>query len=619
MRIEKLTPAFKDYIWGGVKLKTRFGKITDCTPCAESWELSFHRDGETRLSDGRRLADALSPEELGANVADFEFFPMLVKFIDANDNLSIQVHPTDRFALANENSYGKTELWYIVDADEGAGLYIGFKNEVTRAEFESAIREDRLPEILNFVPVKRGERYFIPSGTVHAIGRGCLICEIQQNSNLTYRVYDFGRLGADGKPRELHVDRALEVSRLAPYAPAAADFSCDEGEMIGASRYFTAYRLAVSGERSLALDRASFRLVTCVEGAGRVGEHAVAAGDSLFVSACEEELSLSGEMTLLISSVRRYNVGIDLGGTYIKGGIVDDLGRIVAFDSTPTHAELGDRAVAERIASLAESLLARLGMSSDDVGGIGIGVPGMIDSAAGRVVYSNNLGWKNFCIGESVSTLTGLDVRIGNDANVAALGESTFGCGKNYSTTVMLTLGTGVGGGIVIDGRLFEGNRSAGAELGHSVIALDGERCTCGRRGCLEAYASAGALVRATRRAMEADRTSAMWEIGSVDHVDGSTAFRYAERGDAAAQAVVDRYIRALAAGITNLANELRPEAVILGGGLSAEGERLCRPLREIVDREIFGGSDGPSVEVLTATLGNRAGVLGAAALVMKK
>ena len=169
MRIEKLSPAFKDYIWGGVKLKEKFGKRTDCTPCAESWELSFHRDGETRLSDGRRLADGLSPEELGDNVEDFEFFPMLVKFIDANDNLSIQVHPTDRFALANENSYGKTELWYIVDADEGAGLYIGFKNEVTRSEFESAIRKDRLPELLNFVTVKRGERYFIPAPSTRSV------------------------------------------------------------------------------------------------------------------------------------------------------------------------------------------------------------------------------------------------------------------------------------------------------------------------------------------------------------------------------------------------------------------------------------------------------------------
>ena len=180
----------------------------------------------------------------------------------------------------------------------------------------------------------------------------------------------------------------------------------------------------------------------------------------------------------------------------------------------------------------------------------------------------------------------------------------------------MLTLGTGVGGGIVVGGKLVEGNRSAGAELGHAVIMMGGERCTCGRRGCLEAYASATALIRDTKRAMEAHPESRMWEIGSIDAVDGATAFAYMDT-DEIARSVVDGYIRALACGITNYANELRPEAVILGGGVCAEGERLTKPLQALVDEEIFAGGDGPRVPVLTAELGNRAGILGAAALWM--
>ena len=207
-----------------------------------------------------------------------------------------------------------------------------------------------------------------------------------------------------------------------------------------------------------------------------------------------------------------------------------------------------------------------------------------------------------------------MPVKIANDANVAALGETLFGCGKNYKTTVMLTLGTGVGGGIVIDGKLFEGNRSAGAELGHSVILAGGEACTCGRRGCLEAYASATALIRDTKKKMTETPDSKMWEIGSLDKVNGKVAFDYKDNDRAAAE-VVESYIRMLGVGITNIANVFRPEAVILGGGVCAEGDNLLLPLRKQLSSDIFAKEMGPSVEILIATLGNDAGILGAAAL----
>ena len=618
MRIEKLYPACKNNLWGGNKLKESYGKVTDATPCAESWELSFHPDGPTCLANGKTLAEALSKEELGTNLASLDRFPMLIKFIDAAQDLSIQVHPSDAYALKRENSLGKTEMWYVVEADEGAGLYVGFKSPVTQAEYEAAIKENRLTDLLNFFEVKKGDVYFIPAGTIHAIAKGCLICEIQQNSNLTYRVYDYGRLDKDGNPRELHVEQALAVTNLAAYQSTPIQASTAEGELLAANKYFTVNRLDVNGTVTLRGDKGSFRAVTCVSGNGTLCGLDVKQGDSFFLSACDEDYTLTGSMTVVISSLRRYYVGIDLGGTFIKGGIVDDLGRLLISNKVPTERERGDRAVAENIASLAKSLLASLRLTADDVCGIGIGVPGMIDSSRGVVVYSNNLGWKDFEIGKTVEELTSLPVKIANDANVAALGETKFGCGKNYDSTVMLTLGTGVGGGIVIDGKLIEGNRSAGAELGHSVIVMGGERCTCGRRGCLEAYASATGLIRDTKRAMEKDPQSAMWKVGSLDEVNGETAFRYCDV-DASAKAVVDGYVRALACGITNLANELRPEAVILGGGVCAEGKRLTDPLQAILDEEIFAGSDGPAVPILTAELGNRAGILGAAALLLEE
>lgn len=614
MRIEKLYPACMDNLWGGTKLKERYGKVTDKNPCAESWEFSFHPDGPTRLQSGKTLCEDVSPAELGTNLTDFDRFPTLIKFIDAAQDLSIQVHPSDDFALKHENSLGKTEMWYVVEADEGAGLYLGFKESITKEEYEAAIREKRLTDLLNFYEVKQGDVYFIPSGTIHAIAKGCLICEIQQNSNLTYRVYDYGRVDKNGKERELHVDRALQVTNLDAYTPTNLRASTNEGELIGINKYFTVSRLEIGEKKTFSCDCGSFRVLTCVKGSGTLNDIKVEQGDSYFLSACDESVILDGNMTVIISSIRKYYVGIDLGGTFIKGGIVDDLGRLILSDKIPTEREGGDLAVAGNIAKLTKSLLSALGLTAQDTIGIGIGVPGMVNSQTGEVIYSNNLGWKNFMIGKTVEELTGLPVKIANDANVAALGETKFGCGKKYNTTVMLTLGTGVGGGIVLDGKLFEGNRSAGAELGHSVIVMGGEKCTCGRRGCLEAYASATALIRDTKRAMQKNPNSKMWKIGSLDAVDGATSFLYSETDDAAKE-VVDGYIRALACGITNLANEFRPEAIILGGGVCAEGERLTKPLQKLVNEELFAGTDGPAVPILIAELANRAGILGAAAL----
>ena len=173
----------------GNKLINDYGKKTDLSPLAETWELSFHKDGMTTLENGVALSEVASKEDLGVNCEGFDFFPVLVKFIDAQDKLSVQVHPSDEYALANENSLGKTEMWYIVDADEGAGIYLGFKEDITKEQFVKAIEEKTLTDYLKFIPVKKGESYFIPSGTIHAICAGCLICEIQQNSNKIGRAH----------------------------------------------------------------------------------------------------------------------------------------------------------------------------------------------------------------------------------------------------------------------------------------------------------------------------------------------------------------------------------------------------------------------------------------------
>lgn len=616
MQIFKLFPECKDNIWGGTKLKDKYGKTSDKSIVAESWELSFHKDGPTKIADGRTLQEALSKAEIGTNCDGFPFFPTLVKLIDAKQDLSVQVHPSDKYALTHENSFGKTEMWYIVEADEGAGIYLGFKKDVTQAEYEQAIADHTLTELLNFFEVKAGDCYFIPSGTIHAIATGCLICEIQQNSNLTYRVYDYGRKDKNGNERELHVEKALKVTTLQKYEYQPLALPTEQGTLLGASRYFTTTLVQVDGEKTLKADKGSFKCFTCVEGGGSINGEKIALGDSYFVTAGDGEITLCGRMKLVLAQVRKYYVGIDLGGTFIKGGIVDDLGNIIYADKTPTESESGADRVAMNISALVKTLLQKVGLNKDDVEGIGMGVPGMIDSKAGNVIYSNNLRWKDFRIGEKVSQLTGLQVKIANDANVAALGEAKFGAAKGFENVVLLTLGTGVGGGIVAEGKLLEGNKSAGAELGHAVIVANGEQCTCGRKGCLEAYASATALIRDTKRAMEAHKDSKMWEIGSLEKVTGKVAFDYKD-SDPYAREVVENYIAHLAFGITNFANIFRPQVILLGGGVCAQGDALVKPLQALLNRDIFAGELGPQVEIKIAELENSAGLLGAAALLM--
>ena len=297
-RIYRLFPECKDYVWGGEKLKTEYGKQTDKTPCAESWELSFHKDGLTKLANGKTLAESVAVADLGENVKKFPFFPVLNKFIDAKENLSVQVHPSDDYALRNENSFGKTEMWYIVSAERGAGIYLGFNREVTKTEFEKAIKENRLTELLNFYEVKAGESYFIPSGTIHAIGKGCLIYEIQQNSNLTYRVYDYARTDKNGKPRELHIEKALKVTNLNKFTPVSFGAG-----VLGQREYFTVKKIIVAGRYALNTAQSSFACITCVKGTGELAGEKISRGDSFFVPAGYGEYEAIGEMELIETKI----------------------------------------------------------------------------------------------------------------------------------------------------------------------------------------------------------------------------------------------------------------------------------------------------------------------------
>jgi mannose-6-phosphate isomerase len=309
MKIEKLVAPLKNYLWGGTKLKNEYGKTTELDTVAESWELSFHKDGKTMLENGNFLSDVVSKTDLGSNCDAFEFFPTLTKFIDAKDNLSIQVHPSDDYAIANENSYGKTEMWYVVEAEENAGIYLGLNKSVTTTEFETAIANNTLTSILNYIPVKKGDCYFIPSGTIHAIGSGCLIYEIQQNSNLTYRVFDYNRKDANGNTRELHVDKAKKVTNLNKFTPKQLVASTSKGEVLGISKYFTATKLVVSNPMKLTTFN-SFCCVTCMGGHVDIENISLTKGESAFIPASYGKYEISGNATLILTEVRKYSLVI---------------------------------------------------------------------------------------------------------------------------------------------------------------------------------------------------------------------------------------------------------------------------------------------------------------------
>ena len=608
MDILKLTPVCKEYIWGGTKLKTDYGKTAATKTIAESWELSFHKDGLTTVDGGKTLAEVVTDKQLGENVTAFPLFPAMIKLIDANGNLSFQVHPSDEYALKYENSYGKTEMWYVVEAESDAGIYLGFKQDVTTEQVKSAIDNKTIGELLNFYPVKAGETYFIPSGTVHAICKGCLILEIQQSSNLTYRVYDYDRVDKDGNKRPLHIEKALEVMDFGKYS-----LKNGGGELLGASKYFTVRKYSVT-DKTFFADEKTFNCVTCVKGGGGIEGKTMNKGESFFVPAGYGNYRICGDAEVVITSVRKYYIGIDLGGTFIKGGIVDDLGNMIASDKVPTESSKGADAVAKNIAKLCFDLLDKVYFKPHDVEGVGIGVPGLIGGLSGKVIYSNNLNWKDFDIAKAVSTLTGLKVKIANDADVATLGEYKFGAGRGVDNCIMITLGTGVGSGAVINGKLYTGNCGAGVEIGHTVVYKDGAQCSCGRKGCFEAYCSATALIWQTKRAMLENKHSKMWSIGDIDAVTGKTVFDFYDV-DETAKRVVNEYIAALSVGVVNISNAFRPQKIIIGGGISAQKELLLLPLQTAVDETCFGSKDSPKCQVVAAEMGNDAGVLGAAML----
>lgn len=310
-----------------------------------------------------------------------------------------------------------------------------------------------------------------------------------------------------------------------------------------------------------------------------------------------------------------YYIGIDLGGTNIVAGIVDSEKNLLVKSGLPTPEKSDGETLAAVMRQAADKALAEVSLSMDDITSVGVGSPGIVDTQTDSIVFASNLGLKHEPLGEKISrAFDGKPVRLVNDANAAAYGEYIAGSGKDAQSLVMVTLGTGIGGGIIIDGHIVTGFAYGGAELGHLVIDMEGRACACGRRGCFENYGSARGLILTTQAYMRNHPETLMWELcdQSLYKVDGRTAFDAKRSGDAGGEVVIDTYIHHLAVGIGNIINSVEPEVLCIGGGVSNQGDYLIDPLREAVYGQLF-----PFVEkrpkVVAATLGNDAGIIGAA------
>lgn len=319
MKVEPifLEPVFKDYIWGGQKLKNIFGKKVENEECtAESWEVSTNENGESIIKNGEfaeeTLTQLFAKQDLrkaifGTKCLKMQEFPLLIKLIDANKSLSVQVHPDDEYAMKHEHSQGKTEMWYVLDCEPGAQIICGVKPGVTKEKLKEYMESEKIAEVLNYIDVKKGDAIYIPSGTIHALLSKTLVAEVQQNSNITYRVYDWGRMGKDGKPRELHTQKALDVIDVEK-TPQIQNIETNCAKVnVAKSEYFTTNKINVQGKFEGMVSQESFVVLNVIEGKGTLmvaeKNYDLQKGDSLLVPACAQKYQLQGEMELLESFV----------------------------------------------------------------------------------------------------------------------------------------------------------------------------------------------------------------------------------------------------------------------------------------------------------------------------
>lgn len=608
--IYKVKPALKEYLWAGEKLKENYNKTSALEKISESWELSINESGLSSLIIEDKevlLKDYIKESTIGKNFQTSDI-KMLIKLIDSNDDLSVQVHPSDRYALEHYGKLGKTEMWYIIEAEPGAYIYLGFKNDYSREEVENALKEGYITDLLNKIEVHPGEFYSIPSGTIHAIGKGVTLYEIQENSDLTFRLYDYNRIDKDGNKRQLHIEESLEVLKYEKYNLKQEK---SQNKVLTANEYFELMKINVSKTYSVKNTINSFANLTIIKGDPVINGIKCKKGESLYAEP-DTDIRIEGESTILLARFPDLALGLDVGGTSVKGLIIDDCGQKVAETKVPTESEKGYQTILDNMKLAYTNLIKKIGVEDGFFLRIGVGFPGTVDSNLGVVVFSNNLNLHKVNVSKDLGNMINALVVIDNDANCAALGEYFYTDKKRYHDMSLLTLGTGLGSGFIINSKLFKGGMGSVTEFGHMKVKSDSVKCTCGQYGCFEAIISL-ARIKMEVNKLRDDPSTGLKELIS-DEESPLKVFSLDEKNEAAAS-FTRKFQNNLLLGLINLANILQPEIIVLGGGISYPIAKYIPSLEYRMNKFKFGGVAAPKIKIVQATLGNDAGAYGAAAL----
>ena len=607
----KVNPSIKDSLWAGEKLKSKYHKSTSQDKISETWEFSINDSGYSTINcNGEEitLREYMKNNFAGKNLNNEEA-KVLIKLIDSADSLSIQVHPSDDYALANYGKLGKTEMWYILEAEEDAFIYLGFKEDYEKSVVEEALNNGTICDLLNKIYVHPGDFYSIPSGTIHAIGKGVTLYEIQENSDLTFRLYDFDRVDKDGNKRELHINEALAVLNYQKYE--VVNNKKSKSKLLTANKYFELSKFNVYSEIKFRVNDGSFNFITVIKGQLNIGSEIGRRGDSFYVDP-NTDIVLNGKAELLIARIGDYGVGLDVGGTSIKSIVIDDMGFKLADYKVPTESEEGLDKIISNMALAFDKVVRLSGIPKNYFKKVGVGFPGSVDSNTGIVILSNNLGLRNAHIKELLEKEIGVSVVVGNDANCAALGEYIYTDKRRYHDMVLITLGTGVGSGIIINSKLFVGGQGSVTELGHIKIKSDSYRCTCGQYGCFESLLSLARLKKDVDELRE-DESTGLKEL--ISDTDSPLKIFSLDETNEAAKKYVNKYQSNLLLGLLNICNIFQPQAIVIGGGVSYVVSKYFPIIESKMNKYKFGGFDSPKIRLFQAKLGNEAGGYGAVAL----
>jgi len=607
----KIKPALKEYLWAGTKLKTKYNKETDLNKVSESWEFSINDSGESYLLiDDKEvlIKDYIKDNFIGDNFKNRDC-ELLVKLIDAEDDLSIQVHPSDDYAKEHYNKLGKTEMWYILDNKPGSFIYLGFNDNYSKEVVEEALNNGTITSLLNKVEVKRGDFYKIPSGTIHAIGKGITLYEIQENSDLTFRLYDYDRVDKDGNKRQLHINESLDVLNYNKYEVPA--FEKERRNPYCSNEYFELRRFRFREETTYRNNQNSFAIMTILYGDVNINGVKYNVGDSIYIEP-NTSFKVNGDGDSLIARVPDLALGLDVGGTSIKGMIINDLGDVIEQTKVPTESNLGYEKVLSNMALSIESLIDKSSINTKYFSKVGIGFPGNCDSKKGVVLLSNNLGFRNAYIKKDLESIINKEVIIDNDANCAALGEYYYTSRRRYHDIALLTLGTGVGSGFIIDSKLFKGGLGSCTEFGHIKVKSDNYQCTCGQYGCLEALLSLARL-RHDVDSLRADPETGLSDL--ISDEDSPLKIFDFDKTNEAAKKYAQKWQNNLLLGLINVANVFQPQIILIGGGVSYHVAKYFKSLEFRMNKNKFGGLDAPKIHLEQAELGNEAGGYGACAL----